>query len=33
MYHSEVNFTETKMLNQDNVVFFLHLLGVDTNGN
>lgn len=32
MYHSQVNKTETKMLNQNGVVFFLHLLGIDTNG-
>jgi phosphatidylinositol glycan class N len=31
-YHSQVNKTETQMLNEDGVVFFLHLLGLDTHG-
>ena len=33
LYHSEVNVTETAMLNEENIVFFFHLLGIDTNGN
>ena len=32
LYHSEVNLTETRMLNEDRVVFFFHLLGIDTHG-
>lgn len=32
MYHSKVNFTETKMLKENKIVFFFHLLGIDTNG-
>jgi GPI ethanolamine phosphate transferase 1 len=32
IYHSEVNKTQTQMLNEDNNCFFFHLLGIDTNG-
>jgi len=32
MYHSKFNHTEIKMLKEKKNVFFLHLLGIDTNG-
>ncbi|RNA21396.1 GPI ethanolamine phosphate transferase 1 isoform X1 [Brachionus plicatilis] len=32
IYHSQVNKTETKMLKEDGIVFFFHLLGIDTHG-
>ncbi|CAF0725015.1 unnamed protein product [Brachionus calyciflorus] len=32
IYHSKANLTETKMLKEENIVFFFHLLGIDTHG-
>ena len=31
-YHSQMNLTSANMLKEENIIFFVHLLGIDTNG-